>query len=72
MLGDWCLGHCPILCASFVVMIHDSIVSLSSWERKSVTLGIQVPLSGLVVRGTVLELHGESGGSMSVNKLKWL
>lgn len=59
--GDCCVGQCSMLSASFLVMINVSIVSRSSWERKRVTLGIQVPLSGLVVGGTVLGPHGKSG-----------
>lgn len=68
MLGDWRVGQCPMLSTSFLVMINGCILSRNSWVWTWVALGIQVPLSGLVVRKTVLEPHGESHWSIYVNR----
>ena len=45
------VGLCPVASTSFLVMINDIILRKIFWVRKGVTLGIQVPLSGFVVRG---------------------
>lgn len=46
--------QCPMLCTSFFLMINDRILRRKSWVRERVPLRIQLPLSGLVVRGTAL------------------
>lgn len=60
MVAGWLLGGCWVaavliiseLSSSFFKETNDGVLRRRRWMRKRVTTGIQLPLSGLVVRGT--------------------
>lgn len=53
------------LLSGFREKINDGVLRRSRWVRKSVTTGIQLPLSGLVVKGTVHLMPVESNPIMT-------
>lgn len=76
MAAGWLLGGCVMaavqtiseLLSGFFEKINDGVLRRSRWVRKSVTTGIQLPLSGLVVKGTVHLTPVESSPIMTQSR----